>query len=165
MDMKKKREYIPGEIFHAAPHDLYSGPLTWAVNKRSAEMAKVVYTAVHENRKEEGVKRGYGKAFSTWIFSEEPGLKENLFSTSFELLIDSKLEPKASIGLHVHHSTEEIYYVLSGSIAMTTVSIGGEEHTQELLPGDAHMVKLGQSHYGIAGHDGVRFIAFAIRAK
>jgi quercetin dioxygenase-like cupin family protein len=158
-------EYVLGEEFHATAHEIYSGPLTWAVNKRSGKMAKVVYTAVHENRGEEGAKRGSGLAFSTWVFSEEPGLKENLFSTAFELLIDSTLEPNAAIGLHLHHSTEEVYYILSGSIRMTTVAAVGEEHTDTLLPGDAHLVKLGQSHYGVAGPDGVRFIAFAIRAK
>jgi mannose-6-phosphate isomerase-like protein (cupin superfamily) len=161
----KKDEYISGKEFHSTPHDVYSGPLGWAVNKHSGDMAKVVYTAVHENAQEQGIKRGSGHAYSKWVFSEEPGLQEHLFSTAFELLIDSTLEPNAAIGLHLHHSTEEIYYILEGNITITTVSADGQEFTETLRAGDAHMVKLGQGHYGVAGADGVRFLAIAVRAE
>ena len=74
-----------GEIFHAQVRKVYQGNLDWAVNKRAEQMAHVVYDAPHENLKESGDRRGRGKDFATWIFSEEPGLKENLFSTRFEL--------------------------------------------------------------------------------
>lgn len=80
-----------------------------------------------------------------------------------EKLIDATLEPNASIGLHTHLRTEEIYYILEGSIRMTTVSPNGQELSDVLFPGDAHLVKLGQSHYGSAGPDGVRFLAVPIR--
>ena len=38
------------------------------------------------------------------------------------------------------------------------------EHTETLGRGDAHVVKLGQAHYGIAGPRGARFIAVAMHA-
>ena len=47
---------------------------------------------------------------------------------------------------------------------MTTVDKGGRESTATLRPGDAHLVKLGQGHFGVAGATGARFVAFAVRA-
>lgn len=117
----------------------------------------------HENAAFEDERRGKGRDFATWIFSEENGLKENLFATPLELMIDATLEPNASIGLHTHTHTEEIYYILEGSIHMTTVNPIGETISEELFSGDAHMVKVGQAHYGKAGANGARFVAVAIR--
>jgi mannose-6-phosphate isomerase-like protein (cupin superfamily) len=161
--MKEKPEYIPGEKFHKEIKRVYSDSFDWAVNKKKANMAHVLYEAVHENREYQDERRGRGKDYATWIFSEEEGLREGIFASCFELLIDAKLEPLASIGLHCHDSTEEIYYILEGSIQMTTVAPSGKEHTEELVAGDAHAVKFGQSHYGTAGPEGVRFIAVAFR--
>ena len=52
---------------------------------------------------------------------------------------------------------------MSGSIKMTTVGSGGEEHTEELFEGDAHAVRSGLAHYGTAGPKGVAFLAVAFR--
>ena len=155
--------YVPGERFHAAVRKVYDGEPGWAVNKQSERMARVLYVAPHQNLAETGDRRGHGKDFAKWIFSEEPGLEEHLFSTAFELAIDARLEPGAAIGLHFHDRTEEIYYVLEGEVAMTTVERGGRESTATLRAGDAHMVKLGQGHCGVAGPEGVRFVAVAVR--
>jgi mannose-6-phosphate isomerase-like protein (cupin superfamily) len=163
--MKNKSDYIPGEEFHTKIKRVYSGDYSWAVNKKKDQMAHVVYEAVHENRAFQDERRGHGKDYAIWIFSEEEGIREGVFSSCFELLIDAELEPNASIGLHHHHRTEEIYYILKGSIRMTTVGSEGEEHTEELAAGDAHAVRSGQAHYGTAGQKGVRFLAVAFRTK
>lgn len=163
LPMEQDKDYVDGETFHKRIKRVYSGTLNWAVNKKHEHMARVVYDRVHENRAFEDERRGKGKDFATWIFSEEEGLKENLFTTGFELMIDARLEPDASIGLHTHSLTEEIYYILEGSIQIATVHENGETIRQNLLPGDAHMVRLGQSHFGTAGPNGVRFIAVAVR--
>jgi len=163
--MKKTTEYIPAEKFHNEIKRVYFGSYDWAVNKKKENMAHVLYEAVHENRSFQDARRGRGKDYATWIFSEEEGLREGIFASTFELLIDAKLEPLASIGLHRHDATEEIYYLLEGSIQMTTVAPSGEERTEELVAGDAHAVKFGQAHYGTAGPEGVRFIAVAFRRK
>ena len=163
LPMKQDTDYVDGETFHRSIRRVYSGALNWAVNKKREYMARVVYDRVHENPSFEDERRGKGKDFATWIFSEEEGLRENLFTTGFELMIDARLEPGASIGLHSHSQTEEIYYILEGSIEMSTVHQNGETFRQNLLAGDAHMVRLGQSHFGTAGPDGVRFIAVAVR--
>lgn len=163
--MKKEDEYIDGDTFHNRVRRVYKGNCGWAVNKKRDLMAKVLYDSVHENRQFEDERRGKGKDFATWIFSEEEGLRENLFATSFELMIDATLEPNASIGLHHHNVTEEIYYIINGSIRMTTVGADGAQLSQELSEGDAHLVRMGQAHYGTAGAEGVRFLAVAIRKQ
>jgi hypothetical protein len=63
-------------------------------------MARVVYTAVHENRAfpTGDDRRGHGRDHATWVFSEEPGLEEGLFRGGLELMIDARLEPGAAIG-------------------------------------------------------------------
>ena len=162
--MADERGYIPGDVFHGQLRKVYLGELDWAVNKKGGLMAHVLYVAPHENIAERGDRRGRGKDFAKWIFSEEPGLEERLFSTRFELAIDARLEPGAAIGLHFHERTEEIYYLLEGELSMTTVERGGREFTAILQPGDAHLVKLGQGHFGAAGAQGARFVAFAVRA-
>jgi quercetin dioxygenase-like cupin family protein len=159
----EESRYVPGDVFHESVRKVYSGPLDWAVNKQDERMARVLYVAPHFNSAESGDRQGRGKDFAKWIFSEEPGLEEKLFSTRFELAIDAKLEPGAAIGLHFHERTEEIYYLLEGELAMTTVERGGRESTATLRPGDAHLVKLGQGHFGVAGPAGARFIAVSVR--
>lgn len=157
-------QYVDGDTFHREARSVYPPKLGWAVNKRAEHMAKVVYRAPHFNEAEQGVRRGSGYDFATWVFSEEPGLREGLFTAPLELIIDARLEPLACIGLHWHRETEEVYTLLEGSLTMTTVSAAGEEATIELRPGDAHAVRLGQGHFGQAGAAGARFLAVAVRA-
>ena len=157
--------YLDGERFHGEVRRVYAGPVGWAVNKEAARMAKVLYRAPHENLAESGIRRGAGNDWARWIFAEEAGIAEGIFQAPLELIIDARLEPEACIGLHWHRETEEVYYILAGGISMTTVAEDGREHTQVLSVGDAHAVRLGQGHYGIAGPEGVRFIAVAVRAK
>jgi len=161
--MKDAEKFINGNHFHEQIRRVYFGRYEWAVNKKREDMAKVVYDPAHENLAYDDARRGKGKDYAVWIFSEEEGLRENLFESDFELMIDATLEPNAAIGLHHHHSTEEIYYVLDGAIEMVTVDGNGREHSQKLMAGDAHFVARGQWHYGIAGADGARFIAVAMR--
>ena len=161
--MKNTDQFVDGKKFHEEIRRVYFGRYDWAVNKKREDMAKVLYEPAHENSAFEDMRRGKGKDYAVWIFSEEEGIQENLFESNFELMIDATLEPNAAIGLHHHHSTEEIYYILEGAIHMITVDPNGTELKQQLFAGDAHFVRKGQSHYGIAGPDGVRFIAVAMR--
>lgn len=155
--------YVSCEAYHERIKRPYSGDYRPALNKKHALMAKVLYVAPHENRAERGVKRGSGNDWATWVFSEEPGTAEGIFESGLELMIDARMEPGACVGLHTHEQTEEVYYLLEGSIEMTTVDADGREHTEALQAGDAHFVRIGQSHYGKAGPKGVRFIAVAGR--
>jgi len=163
--MKDRDKFIDGPHFHKEIRRVYFGAYDWAVNKKREDMAKVLYEPVHENTWFEDRRRGKGKDFAVWIFSEEEGLKENLFESDFELMIDASLEQNASIGLHHHHHTEEIYYIIEGSIQMTTLDKDGKECVQDLSAGDAHFVRRGQAHYGTSGDQGARFIAVAMRVS
>lgn len=155
---------IGGDEFHASDSPVYRGTVGWAVNKKAAGMARVLYEAPHFNAAEQGIRRGSGKDLAIWIFSEEGAKAEGLFRSPLELMIDARFEPGAAVGLHRHESTEEVYYVIEGSITMTTVSATGEESTAELVEGDAHLVRLGQSHFGVAGPSGARCLVVAVRA-
>jgi quercetin dioxygenase-like cupin family protein len=162
---KDASSYVGGDVYHEKIKRAYRGAYHWALNKKNELMAKVLYEAPHLNLKERGIKRGSGKDWATWIFSEEPGTEENIFASGLELMIDARLEPGAAIGLHRHGVTEEVYYLLEGSLEMTTVGATGEEETVVLEPGDAHFVRMGQGHYGRAGRSGARFIAVAARIR
>ena len=157
-------QYLDAEQFHREIRRPYDGPLSWAVNKERGRMARVLYRAPHENAAEQGARRGAGNDWARWIFSEEPGLEERIFTAPLELIIDARLEPGACIGLHRHHETEEVYYLLEGALTMTTVGADGREATFAMAPGDAHAVKLGQAHFGVAGPTGARFMAVSVRA-
>jgi quercetin dioxygenase-like cupin family protein len=158
---------VPGDRFHVPGARVYDGEVGEAIHKRAERMARVVYTAVHENRDHPAGsdRRGHGRDHATWIFSEEPGLAEGLFGTGLELVIDARLEPGAAIGLHTHAETEEVYYLLEGELTMTTVLFDGREVAATLRPGDAHGVRLGEAHFGRAGQGGCRFMAIATRRR
>ena len=153
---------VSSEDFYAGPVHYYEGPLGWAVNKRAAGMARVRYAPVHPNPAYSDAWGGRGAGTVTWVFNEEPGTAEGLFETPFAFLNDTVLEPNASVGLHPHTDTEEVYYLLEGTLALTTVAPDGTAHTETLGPGDAHLVRLGQSHTAVAGPDGCRMIVVAV---
>ena len=44
------RAYVPGDVFHTQVRRVYDGEFGWAVNKRSAGMARVLYEPAHENQ-------------------------------------------------------------------------------------------------------------------
>jgi len=163
MLIEKPDKYIHSDEFHRQIKRVYNKKLDWAVNKKSENMAHVLYEPTHFNNNYEDSRRGKGKNFAKWIFSEQIGTEENLFHSGMELVIDSYLEPFAAIGLHYHHNDEEIYYILEGSISMTTVNSDNQESTQDLFPGDAHAVKQNQGHYGTSGENGARFLAIAFK--
>jgi quercetin dioxygenase-like cupin family protein len=155
---------VPSETFHAGGMPFYDGPLGPAVNKRGAGMTRVRYAPVHPNAAFEDARAGRGAGVVTWVFNEEPGTAEGLFQTPLAFFNDTRMEPHASVGLHPHPDTEEIYYLLEGTLTVTTVLPDGTAHTDTLGPGDAHLVRLGQSHTAEAGTDGCRFVVVAVRA-
>ncbi|MCM2315799.1 MAG: cupin domain-containing protein [Thermoanaerobaculia bacterium] len=159
------RPPFDGTEFHASIKRVYFGDYPRALNKRRDDLVTVKYVAPHENTAETGDRRGHGTDLATWLFSEEPGTAEHIFTVPFELAIDASLDAGAALGLHYHDTTEEFYYVLAGSITMTTIDTDGTESATELHEGDVHFVRLGQGHFGVAGSSGVRFLAVAARRQ
>lgn len=157
------RNYISGDEFHSIGKAIYSGELNWPANKKNENMAKVRYSPAHSNLKYSNERRGKGDLYATWIFSEESATAEGIMSTPLKLVMDARLDPGASIGLHQHDDTEEVYYLLEGALTVTTISADGQsQNTEDLLVGDAHHIAFGESHYCTAGSDGARFITVAV---
>jgi mannose-6-phosphate isomerase-like protein (cupin superfamily) len=131
--------------------------------KRDAAMVRETATPLHANPSEDGWRRGSGRAESKLVVAETGGVHEGVIQTKLHLLADTVLEPEASVGLHAHDHTEEVWYVLEGSLTTVTVAADGREVTHELERGDAHVVRLGQRHAGRAGSAGARLIVVAVR--
>ena len=53
------------------------------------------------------------------------------------------LPPNTSIGAHVHHELEELYYVLQGEGAVTAASGRSAAETVSIKEGDAIPLRLG----------------------
>ena len=67
------------------------------------------------------------------------------------------MDPNASVGMHKHGETEEVYYILEGSLEITTVSASGDRQaTATLNAGDAHHITFGESHSAVAGPEGTK---------
>ncbi|MEO1334712.1 MAG: cupin domain-containing protein [Myxococcota bacterium] len=159
-----KKANFDADSFHQtdAPH--YQAPNDAAASgqhfKAAEGMATVVYEPAHYNPAA-GAKSGAGRSTSTWVYGEEAAKPEGRLQSRLEFLIDSELEPGASIGLHAHERTEEIYYLLAGSLTVDLLLADGRTVSHEMRPGDAHLIQPGQRHYAAAGPDGARFIAVA----
>ncbi len=152
------------EQFHDQPlAPLYAGELGEVVVKRRADMAEVHYQPCHTNLAQQGIAAGRGQTLTTWIFAEDGNARDGISQTGFNLLVDFRLEPNASVGLHRHDDKEEIYYLLEGQMTMTVEPATGPAVTFTLYPGDAHFIRLGQAHYGVAGPEGARLIAVCVQ--
>jgi quercetin dioxygenase-like cupin family protein len=139
------------------------GELDWAVVKESRKIPTVVYKAPHKNSQYSDERAGRGLDYAKWVLNEEPGWAEGLAESPLELFIDAYLEPNASVGEHFHSRTEELYYILEGSMELTVVREDGQQRHYTLCKGDAHLLKVGQGHFAVAGKQGVRFITVGVR--
>lgn len=63
--------------------------------------------------------------------------------TPLKLVIDSRLEHGAAIGLHAHADNEGLYYLLEGSLRMTTVAGDSKGDHRPTPPRDATVVVAG----------------------
>ncbi len=156
------RTYTATE-FHESEVPVYDSPPAGAVFRKRSRMATVVYEPARPNPDAEPARRGHGRLTGTWIYSEEHGKREGLLRSSLELFMDSTLDPGATIGLHEHPDTEEIYYVLEGDVTVEVDLPHGERLVETLAPGDSHLVQPGQCHSVTAGPNGARFVVVAAR--
>ena len=162
--MSDTTRLLSPEQFHEQPlAPLYAGELGEVVYKQQAAMAQVLYQPCHVNPEQKGIAAGQGQTRTTWVFAEDGNAHDGISQTGFNLFVDFSLEPHASIGLHRHDDKEEIYYLLEGQITMTVEPAAGPVVTFTMNPGDAHFIRLGQAHYGVAGPQGARLIAVCVR--
>jgi len=154
-----------GGQFHREALPVHTGdPATAHLLKRRADMAHVAYRPSHPNPVEEGPRAGQGTSRCVWVWSEQGAQAEHISRSCLDGMIDTWLEPGASIGWHLHDHTEEIYYLVTGSLTVTVQDLSGREHVLELGPGDSHRIGTGMSHGSVAGPDGARFLCVMLAA-
>ncbi len=131
--------------------------------KASDKMAVVSYVPAHYEPENPAGMEGRGETLGKWVFNEETGQEEGILTSGIELFMDTKLAPNASVGMHRHATTEEIYYLLEGNLNIKLFA-EGDCIEISLFPGDAHLIRPNQSHYIEAGEQGARIIVVAAKA-
>lgn len=162
-----KYNYVNATEFHNSSSPVYKPNDESKYFKKSSNMARVLYTNSHENPefKENDPKHGLGKNFCKWISSEQPGKAEGFsFNGNLNGILESRLEPGASVGWHYHSDTEEYYYVLSGSLYIECKDEEGNTYSDTLYSGDFHRISKNMSHYALAGSEGALFLAIIVKA-
>ncbi|WP_084605273.1 ion transporter [Psychromonas aquimarina] len=154
------------EEFHHGNFPVYKAQAdeNWRRFKIKEGIANVLYEPAHNNPQASSGRQGAGKLIGRWLYNEQPDKQEQLLQSSIELFMDSSLEPNASVGLHAHLDTEEIYYLLQGQLFIELIGNNGEITKQTINPGDTHLILAGESHFIQAGGQGARFIVVAAKA-
>jgi quercetin dioxygenase-like cupin family protein len=152
-----------GEQFHRDALPVYTGDRTTAhLLKRGADMARVAYQPAHPNPEEQGARAGQGTSRCIWLWSEQGAQAERISESCLNGMIDTWLDPGASIGWHLHDETEEIYYLVAGSLTVTVQDLSGPVRVLELGPGDSHRIGTGMWHGSVAGAEGARFLCVMV---
>ncbi len=106
-----------GESFHARRLPVYTGgPDSAPLHKLPQHMAEVAYSPSHPDAGFEDWRGGVGTACCIWVAGEQGDQAEGVSDVGLDLLIDTWLDPGASVGWHRHDRTEEVYYVLAGDL-------------------------------------------------
>ncbi len=74
-------------------------------------------------------------------------------------IMHGRLEPGASIGLHLHEENSEVYYILKGKAELIY-----DDTRETVLPGQAHYCPVGHSHSLMNnGDEDLEFLAIVSR--
>jgi len=151
--------------FHGGDTPVYVAPEKQKNSrfKKAAGIANVVYQPAHKNSDTKKGQQGEGELLGKWLYNEQPDKQEKLLKSTIELFMDSSLAPNASVGLHPHSDTEEIYYLLEGKLEIELIGKDGITIKQTITPGDTHLIQPGESHFIQAGNKGARFIVVAAK--
>jgi quercetin dioxygenase-like cupin family protein len=156
---------LDGEQFHRDALPVHTGdPAAAHLHKRGVDMARVAYRPSHPNSGEQGARAGQGTSRCVWVWSEQGAQAEHISESCLNGMIDTWLDPRASIGWHLHDHTEEIYYLISGSLTVTVQDLSRRVHVLHLGPGDSHRIGVGMWHGSVAGAEGARFICVMMTA-
>lgn len=152
-------------FFHGSDFPVYTaqGDENPAVFKLKAGIANVLYEPAHANPDAPEGQEGQGKLIGKWLYNEQPDKQEGLLKSGIELFMDSSLEANATVGLHAHLDTEELYYILQGQLFIELIDKSGNVYQQHLTAGDTHLIQPGESHFVRAGEQGARFIVVAAK--
>lgn len=153
-----------GTAFHGARAPVYTGPTPhhrWY--KHGEHMAHVRYEPSHPNAEYDDSRAGTGTTYCVWVAGEQDEQAEGISASCLDGVLDTYLEPGASIGWHLHESTEEIYYLLDGGLDVRMEDDTGTAHRCALRPGDSHRVGPGMWHGAQAGPQGARFVTVMLK--
>ena len=153
------------DFFHGGDFPVYTnqGDENPVVFKLKEGIANVLYEPAHANPDAPEGQKGQGKLIGKWLYNEQPDKQEGLLKSGIELFMDSSLEPNATVGLHAHYDTEELYYILQGKLFIELIDKNGHVYQQYLTAGDTHLIQPGESHFVRAGDQGARFIVVAAK--
>ncbi len=153
-----------GEEFHRDAVPVYDlNDATRRLYKRADHMAHVRYRPAHPHPCYADSRAGEGTAHCVWIASEQGAQAEGISRGGLDAILDTWLEPTASIGWHRHDTTEEVYYLLAGSLDVWTEDDHGAQHRWTLQRGDSARVGPGMSHSAQAGDEGARFVVVILK--
>lgn len=151
--------WLDAAAFHDQPRPSgEAGPVT-----RARDLPHVCYRPAHANPAADGWQQGQGENPCIWVACEQGLAAEGRLHSNLDGVIDSRLPPGASIGWHRHTDSEEIYYLLEGSLMVSVQDAGGQLASFRLQPGDRHLLSPGMAHAALAGDEGARFIAVLAR--
>ncbi|WP_354622737.1 cupin domain-containing protein [Psychromonas sp. MME2] len=155
------------QAFHHGDTPVYSesSATTSQAFKVKEGIANVLYSPAHSNPLAPAGLQGAGDLVGKWLYNEQPDKQENLLKSSIELFMDSSLAPNASVGLHEHIDTEEIYYLLEGQLFIQLIDKQGVTVEQTIYPGDTHLIQPGEHHFVQAGENGARFIVVSAKVS
>jgi mannose-6-phosphate isomerase-like protein (cupin superfamily) len=77
-------------------------------------------------------------------------------------MFDTWLDGGVAIGWHRHDDTDELYYVLSGTLTVACGPDIGSADVVELRGGDVHRLRAGNGHAALAGPDGARIVVVEV---
>lgn len=157
----KSGNYKNGNQFHTDDKRIYTGEDNSF--KLSKYMEKVVYEPAHFNKDYSDARRGMGKTFVKWIYSEQEGTRENFVTSNLTVLHKTYLEPNGSIGEHTHTEDDEIYYIFEGMLKVNLTDKFGKEKSAVLKKGDAHAIRKGERHFIETNNLGAKFMVIGIR--
>lgn len=153
------------DFFHGGDFPVYTvqGIENSAVFKLKEGIANVLYEPAHANPDAPEGQEGKGKLIGKWLYNEQSDKQEGVLKSGIELFMDSSLEANATVGLHAHSDTEELYYILEGQVFIELIDKNGKMYQQYLTAGDTHLIQPGESHFVSAGDQGARFIVVAAK--
>ncbi|MFC3914717.1 cupin domain-containing protein [Pseudaeromonas sharmana] len=165
-DISNEAPLYDGQTFHQHSHPVYRRPLAEDAHmKLSKHMALVCYQPAHPNAEYTGAQGGTGRNECRWLACEQGTQREGISKGRLDALLDSKLDPHASIGWHTHADTEEYYYLLQGQLWVEWQGDAIPRQGLWMQEGDCHRLGPGLQHWAQAGESGARFIALSLKCS
>lgn len=138
---------------------------SWSMIRFGSGLTVEEFIPAHPSPDAPPGQQGAGRSCGTWIACEEPGREQHWLPSGIELVMDTTLDPHASIGRREHPETEQLYLIQTGELTVTAWQPGSEEVVAVLGPGDVHRLGPGGWHAAKAGPSAARMITIKARVS